>query len=353
MENLIDITNTQAMIPALEVNYKPSLLFTRTFFPTHQTFATEEVIMDYRKGARKMAPFVVPGSGVNMARTGFKTNKYKPPMIAPQRPLNVADLEKRAFGEDVFSTQTPAERAASILAKDQLELTDAIDRRIEWMCVNALLYGTFEAKGKADDGGDEVIDSITFQDFTQKQTLTGTDMWTATDTADIYGQIKDIRKTMVRNSGNAPTLMVGNSTTMQYIVKNKSLLGILMIPNGPTMANFVNITPQIIGNDITREAQITGLNIQAYSYDGVYEDDDGTTKEYLPDGYVIFSRPNIGSLLCGMITQLEKGTWNSYAGIYVPKFWDVEGSDVQMYRIASRSVPLPANMDDWYVLKAF
>ncbi len=351
--SVIDIENTQAMLTGLEVSYKPSLLFTRTFFPSHQNFVTEEVLMDYRKGARKMAPFVVPGSGVNMIRGGFKTNKYAPPMIAPQRPLNVKDLEKRAFGEDVFSTQTPAQRAAGILAKDQVELTDAIDRRIEWMAVNSMLYGTFTAKGKADDGGEEVVDTITFQDFTQKQTLSGDDMWTATDTADIYGQIKDIRKTMVQNSGNAPTLMIGNSKTISYLVNNADLYKKLMIPNGQTMANFVNITPIIVSNDVIREAQITGLNIQVYSYDGVYDDEDGTTKAYLPDGYVIFSRPNIGSILCGAITQLEKGDYNSYTGIYVPKVWSVEGKDTTVLRIASRCVPLPANMDDWYVLKAF
>ena len=83
----INIDDTRTMLAAIERSVKPTTTLIDTFFPDVQTFVTETVDIEYRKGGRKMAPFVVPGTkGVNLARTGSKIRTYKVPVMKPKRP---------------------------------------------------------------------------------------------------------------------------------------------------------------------------------------------------------------------------------------------------------------------------
>ncbi|MGL5512653.1 MAG: major capsid protein, partial [Sporomusa sp.] len=82
----IDINDTRTMLAALERSFPPTTLLRDTFFPNLQTFVTETVDIDYRKGGRQLSPFVTgDSSGVNVKRTGYDTKNYKPPMMMPKR----------------------------------------------------------------------------------------------------------------------------------------------------------------------------------------------------------------------------------------------------------------------------
>ena len=43
----------------------------------------------------------------------------------------------------------------------------------------------------------------------------------------------------------------------------------------------------------------------------------------------------------------------TYEGKNVPKVWSDINNDVQKIRVASKGVPKPEFIDDWYTLKAF
>ena len=104
----VNLNETRTLIAALEQSYPPSTLLRDTFFPTPITFPTKSVDMDYKKGGRKLAPFVAAGSsGVNVARTGFETKSYTPPIMMPKRPVSIQDIEQRGFGEPLYSPKTP------------------------------------------------------------------------------------------------------------------------------------------------------------------------------------------------------------------------------------------------------
>ncbi|WP_425057625.1 hypothetical protein SCACP_21420 [Sporomusa carbonis] len=354
----ININDTRLLLAALGQSYPPSTLLRDTFFPNIQTFPTKTVMMDYRKGNRMMAPFVTKGvSGVNVERGRFTTKEYEPPMMAPQRPTTVADIENRAFGENVFSSRTPEQRAMELRARDMAELQDMNTRRIEWMCAQLMLFGQFEAAGYADDGKTQIIDTITYSDWTQKLTLTGSDCWLATDgktpQGDPYSVLEEMSQTISRNSGRIPEVAIFSYKTKNALINNPSLQKILMIPSRDNMT-LMSIQPRITVPGVVRVGIIESLNLELYAYDGIYQDDNGTIQQYIPDGYVIMGVPGRGSQLFGAITQLENDEeFRTYEGAYVPKVWSEKGKDVRMIRVASKCVPKPEFIDDWYTLKAF
>jgi hypothetical protein len=348
---MVDLNKTRTLLAALEQSFPPSTLLRDTFFPNPITFVTEEVDIDYKKGNRQMAPFVAAGSsGVNVARTGHSTKSYKPPKMMPKRPITIENLNKRGFGEELYSQRTPAQREAELRARDLAELVDMNTRRIEWMCAQLLILGTFTVKGYSDDGKTYTEDTVTL-DWTQKDTLTGGDTWDNA-AADIYGDVKTISQTVSRNAGQVPTIGLCSFKTADYMLGNTAIMKYLNVPNAQNLS-LMSITPRLISPQIVRVGLIQSLNLEIYAYDGVYLDDDGsTTKQYIPDDYFVMGIPGRGKQLFGAITQMDSdGVFRTYEGRNVPKVWSDVGSDVKQLRVASACVPIPEMVEDWYTLK--
>ncbi|MDU2063774.1 MAG: major capsid protein [Sporomusaceae bacterium] len=347
----LNLNQTQTLLGALERSFPPQTLFRDTFFPTPLTFPTKTVLMDYRKGNRQLAPFVAQGgSGANVNRIGFVTKEYEPPMTAPERPLTVKDLEGRAFGENVFSTQTPEQRAALIVAQDMADLVAMNTRRMEWMCAQLMVYGSFTVTGTTDDGKAQLIDTVTYSDWTQKLTLSGADLWSAS-TSDAYSHLEQASQTVSRNSGMVPGVAIMSYKTKAAFLNNASIVSKLMIPSRDNMA-LMSLQPRITAPGVVRIGYIEGLNLELWAYDGIYQDDAGNIQQYLPDGYVIVGVPGRGSQLFGAVTQLESDdVYRTYQGANVPKVWSEQGKDTRMLRVASKGVPKPEFVDDWFTLK--
>ncbi len=346
----MDLNKTRTLLEAIERSYNPTTLLLDTFFPNVKLFVTEEVDLDYKKGTRQMAPFVTSGSsGVNMARTGHATKSYKPPKMMPKRPITIENLNKRGFGEELYSTRTPEQRAAEIRANDMVELADMNTRRLEWMAAQLLINGTFTAKGYSDDGQTYVEDTFTL-DWTQKDTLTSTDTWDNAG-ADIYGDMENMCETVSTNSGMYPTIGMCSAKTANYLLNNTNLLKWLSVPSNANLS-MMQIAPRILSPQVKRFGIIQSLNLEIYTYNGLYLDDDAATKQYIPDDYFIVGVPGRGKQLFGAITQMDNDeVIRTYEGRNVPKVWNEKGKDVSQLRMASAGVPIPEMVDDWYTLK--
>ena len=346
----IDLKDTRTLLGVLEQSFAPTTLFRDTFFPNEITFVTNEVEMEYKKGGRTMSPFVAPRSkGINSQRNGSTIKNYKPPIMKPKRVLDADDISKRSFGENIYSTKTPAQRAAELLAGDLADLLDMNTRRVEWMCAQLLINGSFEVQGYADDGKVAHIDTVSYSDWTQKETLAGSDTWDNVG-ADIYGDLKFVSQTVSRNSGETPTIAICSYNVENYILKNDWLMKWLAVPTAQNLS-LMSIQPRIVSPGVRRIGFIQSLNLELYAYDGVYQDDSGVIQQYLPDNHIVVGVPGRGKQLFGAITQMEKGGFVTFEGTNVPKITSDEESDTQSLSLSSRCVPCPAFADDWYTLK--
>ena len=90
------IYRTVTMIGAVQAMPSHRTFLRDRYFPctpATDIFPTEEVLVEYRNGNKKIAPVVMPRKGgINIAREGYKTVKYVPPFVAPQRPLTRASV---------------------------------------------------------------------------------------------------------------------------------------------------------------------------------------------------------------------------------------------------------------------
>lgn len=346
---MANLNETITMLQAVERIPQPSTTLRDLFFPNVTTFVTEEVQVDYKKGGQKLAPYVVKGfgRGVNVARDGFKTTTYKPPMTAPSRPLTKDELAQRTMGESIYSAETPAQRAAKIRANDLVELRNMNIRSEEKMVADFLVDRQFAARGYADDGKMYMVETITFEGD-GKLTLTGADAWNQS-TAKIIENIREARQFVLRSAPDAARVVaVCSENVAQMFFDNEKLLKLLDNRNvtvgnfTPKLTNFPSV--EYIGNLASMEI---------YSYSAQYDDmEDGTTKPYLPEDYFIVGVPDKGKRLYGAITQLEgPNQWRTYQGMYVPKYWADLGQDVEMLRVASRHIIAPEDGNDFFTIK--
>ena len=84
------IYRTVTMIGAVQAMPSHRTFLRDRYFPctpATDIFPTEEVLVEYRNGNKKIAPVVMPRKGgINIAREGYKTVKYVPPFVAPGDP---------------------------------------------------------------------------------------------------------------------------------------------------------------------------------------------------------------------------------------------------------------------------
>jgi len=345
-----DINETRSMLQAVDKAYKPTTTLVNTFFPNVSTFVTNSVEIEYRKGGRILAPFVVSGSrGVNVARTGSKIRQYTPPMMKPKRVIEASDITRRGFGEDVYSTKTPEERAIDMRAKDLAELIDACVRTEEKMAAGLLINGEYDCKGFADDGTTELIDTVTFSEFAGKTTLTGTDTWDNAS-AKIYTCLGDASQTIRRSAGSIPTVAICSSNVVQYLLDNEQLYKYMLIPD--KNAALMNLAPRLVSPELIRVGFVQPLNLEVYAYDGVFINESNVLEQYIPDNHIIIGVPGRGKRLYGAVTQLEAdGQYRTYEGAHVPKIVADPSSDTSSLTVASRCVLCPEFVDEWATLK--
>jgi hypothetical protein len=116
--------------------------------------------------------------------------------------------------------------------------------------------------------------------------------------------------------------------------------------------SLLSISPRILSPQVVRVGIIESLNQEIYAYNGVYLDDDGVVKKYIPDDYFITGIPGRGKQLFGAITQMDSDeVMRTYQGCNVPKVWAEVGKDTKQIRMACACVPIPEFVDDWYTLK--
>lgn len=342
---MVKLYSTISLLKAVQTMPKVHTFLTDTFFPTPETFLTEEVLLDIKKGKRKLAPFVAPRvGGVTLQRDGFRTEKFKAPRLAPQRPITIDDISSRLAGESLVSTQTPQQRQQKLLATDLIDLNDAIVRRKEWMAAQVLFNGKVVLQGYADANGDKTIEQEIDYDFTQTETLSGTDLWTNA-ASDPYDDLSVWRKKVLKETGLAPNIAILGEEAASALLNHEGFLKKF----DRHSASFGKIEPSVQSDAITFLGKLPGLGLELYTYDDWYLDEAGDEHPYVPAKKVLLARKGMGGFAYGAITQLEGQKFVTYEAETVPKTWADEQNETFMARLSSRPVPKPNDVNGWFV----
>lgn len=345
-DNNIQIYSTREMMTAV-VLMKPAYSFFRdTFFSKIQTSVASKIDVDFKKGRRKMAPFVAPRvGGVPVSREGYRTDTYSVPKIAPEKITTVDDISSRQMGESVYSIKTPAQRAAELTGQDLADLDEQITRREEWMCREILLNGKVTMKGIIDDKTESTVDQEVDYGFTQKVTLTGEEKWDAPTTSNPHDDLKIWRQGVIKSTGKAPNVVVMASDVATIFINHP----VIQKLNDVSRYTFGKVEPKIISPAVTLVAFLPDLGLEIYQYDEWFIDDDGVEKAMMPEKHLIMGSINMGKRLYGAVTQIESGSFVTYEGQRIPKSIVDDKNDITKLRLSARPLPVPNDIDDWYV----
>lgn len=350
----LDIYSTHTLLLAVEQLTPPTTFLRDRYFPTNEAtdiFSSDDVLMEYRDGDRKIAPFVAPRKGgVTMLRHGHYMERYTPPRIAPERVLTIDELKKRGFGEALFTQLTPAQRQLTMILKDISELDAMITRREELMAAETMLTNGCIMKHIADDHTKTDDMEIRFYDGeSNPATYTPSVKW-GQEGAKIVDDIHVMIR-MLTSRGLPATDLVVAPDVASIMLNDAEILKLLDIRN----YNIGAVDPIALPNGVARimRLNVYGRTIDVFCYDEQYENENGEMTPYIGDGQVILTAPNAGRTLRGAVSQVEQsdGQVYTHAGARVPKYVSDAKGNTRTITLTACPLMVPNQKNPWVSAK--
>ena len=319
------------------------------YFPTNaatDVFATDDVIVEYKKGSKKASPFVAPRKGgITIMRDGYNMRRFTPSYIAPKRPLTIDDLRKRGFGEALYTQLTPEQRQGVIMLGDLDELRDANARRKEAMAAQVIFTGGCVMDEYVDDLHNFEEREVRYYEGDENPGVyTPSKKW---DTTEESGKqiLADVAAMgyMLTSRGLPFTEVLVAPDVADLILANEWILRLLDNRN----YQIGGVDPATLPSGAARIARlnIKGRMIDFLTYDDTYTEVDGTVTQYIPAGYIAACAPAAGRTVYGAITQVEQadGEFHTYTGIDVPKYLSDATHNVREVILSSAPLCMPNN----------
>lgn len=341
----IDIYKTKTMLAAVRQMTPVTSFLRDRYFPTGSgdMFPTEEVLVEFKDASgNKLAPVVLPRKGsISVERDGYSTHKMVPPLVAPERPLTIDDLNQKGFGEDLFSDRTPAERQADILLQDLQDMDELHTNREEYIAAQCMFNNGYVLRQYADKYGEGEYKEYEMKFYSEGSNpaiYTPGVKWgedTSDKLADLYQMIR-----MLTTVGNAATEVLLGADAAESLLDDEKLQKLLDLNNYRIGA----IEPMALPQGAARlgRLNVRGRMIDLLTYDGTYVDEeDGTVKPYVPAKQICVTAPNAGRGLYGAVSQIEQsdGQWHSYMGRRVPRYWAEKNA--RSLTVSSRPMLIP------------
>ena len=347
MANEVSIYEPRTMGRVIEKLPPVRTFFKSTFFRHEETFVTESVDVDFRKGSRKVAPYVSRLIGGQVVpNTGYITKTYTPPLVAPEKVTTIDDLLKRRIGENMYSGKTPAQRAVEKMAQDFIELREQITRREELMCAQTIFTGSIPIIG---DGVNEVI---TFG-FTNTETITkAADKWT-NEASNPIEDLKRWHETVQKKGFLNCDICVMGKTVAAAFVNHPKVKELLDVKN----YNLAVIQPRQLPNGVTYIGTIHEIGLDIYKYNEWYLDDwtnpaKPEDKPLVPENQLALLSSNTDwSMYYGAITLIDEpnGNFRTVEGKLVPDTWTKRKPARRFLNVSSAPLCVPHDVDSWFV----
>ena len=353
MPNTVSIYEPRTMMGVIRKLPPVHTFFRSTFFSHEKTFVTKSVDMDYKKGARKLAPFVSREIGGKVVpNTGYTTETYTPPFIAPDKVTTIDDILDRQPGESLYSGRTPAQRAVIQMSEDFTDLREMILRREEWMCAQAMLTGKIVVLGEG------VKDTIDFR-FTNLLDISkdAKRKWKGGTAQNKYADLKAWHEKVQKEGFTNCNVCIMASDVVKEFLMDEQIQKLLDVKNYALAV----IKPTQKENNVTYIGTIHELGLDLYQYNEWYVDDwtdpaNPVELPMVPAGTLMMASTHAKySMYYGAISILNQRTekWETVAGKYVPDTFIKKRPDRRFLSLQSAPVPVPHEVDSWLVAKVF
>lgn len=319
------------------------------YFPTNAAvdiFTTNDVLVEYKKGSKKASPFVAPRKGgITIMRDGYTMKRFTPSYIAPKRTLTIDDLNKRGFGEALYSNLTPEQRQGVLMLGDLDELRAMNMRRKEAMAAEVIFTNGCIMHEYVDDFNKFEEKEVRFYDGDVNPAIyTPAGNW---DTSVESGKqiINDIAAmiSMLTTRGLGATDVLVAPDVADVILNNEWIVKLLDTNN----YNIGGVDPATLPAGAAKIARlnIKGRMVDIICYEDTYTEVDGTVKSFIPQGMIAVGAPAAGRTLYGAVTQIEQadGEFHTYAGVDVPKYCSDATHNVREVILTTAPLCMPNN----------
>lgn len=337
----VNLFETRSMLKFVERLPPVNTFIKDTLFKEPELFPTAKVDIDIKKGRAKIAPFVSEKIGGKVVEnSGFRTETFEPPLVAPTTVTTAADLQNRSMGENLYSSRTPDERAAEKLVRDLRDLDQMITRREEVMCAQAIFDGEITVKG-------EGVDYVISYNHTNRETLSGANLWSAS-TSKKYDDLKRwVRKVQATGFVNTDVVIVAPDVT-DVLLKDPEMQKLLDIRN----VNIGEFKPVKLPNGATHIGKIAGVG-DIYEYSATYYDElDKQVKPMVPEGTIALVSTEVEfSMAYAAVTIAKDDDLVTYEADRVPDSWTEKRPARKILQLSSKPLPIPKEVDGWFVAK--
>lgn len=319
------------------------------YFPTNaasDVFATNDVLVEYKKGSKKAAPFVAPRKGgITIMREGYTMKSFTPSYIAPRRTLTIDDLKKRGFGEALHTNLTPEQRQGVLMLGDLDELRGMNNIRKEAMAADVIFTNGCIMHEYVDDFNKFDEKEVRYYDGdANPATYVPSEKW---DTTEEKGKqmINDVTAMgyMLTSRGLPFTEVLMAPDVADVFLANEWILKLL--DNRNYMIGGVD--PALLPSSAAKIARlnIKGRMIDFISYEDTYTDVDGTVKPFIPAGKIAATAPAAGRTVYGAISQVEQsdGLFHTYKGVDVPKYISDPTHNTREVQLSTAPLCIPNN----------
>ena len=337
----IDIFSTEIMHGVVERLPNQSAFFKRTFFGNDKPEIGTKIRVEFKKGARKVAPFVtVKDKAGIVQKRGFSTEDFETPLVKMKDVTTVEDLLTRRAGELIHAGIKPEQRAIEQLTETMVDFDEYITRREELMCVQALFDGKLEIKG-------ENVDYDIDFGFSNKIVLT--EKWDVSTKADPLKDLSDMVLACRKNGLVNPNVVVMERSAFYAFQKRCMELGYF------DQRNFLNveIAPSIKDEGVVYMGTLRDPKLEIYVYDEWYIDPiDDEQKSMLPKGKILVASTKMKTtMFYGENTVMDDETkkFKTVVGRRCSKTWVENDPDARFVQLQSRPLPVPHEVDSWCV----
>lgn len=193
----MDLMEVKTLTKQVNDNVPPGR-FLSSFF-VKDFLRTIHAELDVVTGTKKIVPYVREGGKATRSyRQGYEKRPFKCYEIKIERPTTAFDAFKALPGEPavLIDPMDPNQRVASLVGSDTAEISNDINRTIEYICAKALFDGKYDI---FDEEGLKIDDiDFGFKD-SHKVVLSGTKKWGA-NAADVITDL-DAMDALVSESG--------------------------------------------------------------------------------------------------------------------------------------------------------
>ena len=142
---LFDTATLEGVVRALP---QPRLGFAAKYFGRVVESDQQDIRFDVEGTDLTMSPFVSPlVPGQIVITEGFKAQTFRPAYIKDKTPFTPQRSTSRMLGESIGGDYTPEERLQLAIATELSNKLTRLERRLEWMAVQALMNGKVTVVG--------------------------------------------------------------------------------------------------------------------------------------------------------------------------------------------------------------